>query len=126
MSVENSAPVELALAPQSIPLTVGAGGFLNVSGTRVSLDCVVHAFEEGETPEGIVERYPTLGLADVYQVLAYYLRHPKVVAAYLAEQEKRADEVARRIEKQFGSPAELHARLLGRRRAVNSVDKEKK
>ncbi len=33
-----------------------------IEGTRVSLDSVVYAFLRGESPEGIVESFPTLTL----------------------------------------------------------------
>lgn len=101
--------------PQRVPLTLGAGGTLNVGASRVSFDSVMYAFEEGETPEGIVDRFPSLELADVYQAVAYYLKHTRQVKAYLAEREQSADNFLERCERQFGSSSELRARLLARR-----------
>ena len=39
-------------------------------------------------PEAIAQRYPTATLADIYAVVAYYLRHRQEFEAYLAEREK--------------------------------------
>lgn len=36
---------------------------------------VLRSFQDGATPETIVQRYPTLELADAYTVIAYYLNH---------------------------------------------------
>ena len=56
-----------------------------VAGTRVSLGSVVHAFQQGDSPERILERYPLLGKpARVYGAIAYYLDHQAEIDAYLA------------------------------------------
>lgn len=60
----------------------------------------IRGFQDGATPETIVQRYSTLALPDVYSVLAYYLRHPKEVEEYLARREQKAEEVQQRIESQ--------------------------
>ena len=73
--------------------------------------------QDGATPETIVQRYSTLALADVYAVLAYYLRHPNDVKVYLARREQKAEEVRQRIESQQGDLSEIRARLLTQRRA---------
>jgi uncharacterized protein (DUF433 family) len=62
------------------------GGW-RIEGTRVSLDSVVHEFLGGESPEAIVERYPSLALDQVYGAIAFYLSHRAEVDAYLAEQD---------------------------------------
>jgi hypothetical protein len=68
----------------------------------VLLELVVDAFEDGATPETIVQRYETLDLSDVYAVISYYLRHRQEVAAYLRRREDKAAEVWQKIE---GPPA---------------------
>jgi hypothetical protein len=81
------------------------------------LELVIRAFQDGATPETIVQRYSTLALADVYAVIAYYLRHRSDVEAYLARREHEAEEVQRRIESQQADLNEIRARLLARRQA---------
>jgi Protein of unknown function (DUF433) len=47
-----------------------------VRGTRVTLDAIVIAFHAGATAEEIAQKFPTVTLADVYQVIAHYLNQP--------------------------------------------------
>ena len=86
--------------------------------TRVLVDLVIHAFQDGATPEAIVQRYPTATLADIYAVIAYYLRHREDIEAYLAEREQQAQEVRQRIESNRGALADLRGRSLARQRHV--------
>ena len=80
---------------------------------------VIHAFEDGATPEAIAQRYPAATLfADIYSVLAYYLRHQEEISAYLAKREQKAEEVRKRIESEQQDLAELRKRLLTRQRAA--------
>lgn len=88
----------MTLSTDPVPLLEDASGAVRVGGTRVLLDVVVHAFEDGATPETIVQQFDTLRLSDVYAVIAYYLRHRDEVDAYLERRERQAEEVRRRIE----------------------------
>ena len=99
------------------PLNEDATGALRVGNSRVLLEMVIRAFQDGATPEAIVQRYSTLALPDVYAVLAYYLRHPNEVEEYLARREQKAEEIRERIESQQGDLGEIRARLLTKRRA---------
>jgi uncharacterized protein (DUF433 family) len=96
------------------PLTMLPDGAVRVRGTRVSLDTVIHAFNEGCTPEEITQDFPTLRLADVYAVIAFYLQHPEDVHAYLEERRQKAEEIRRRIEEKC-PPDGFRQRLLDRR-----------
>ncbi len=107
-------PMTLTVHLDPAPLRVDANGDVRVGDTRVLLDLVVRAFEEGAMPETIVARYSTLGLADVYGVLAYYLHHREEVGEYLRWREERAREVRRKIEAQQGDLGDIRARLLAR------------
>jgi uncharacterized protein (DUF433 family) len=64
-----------ALQAQSPPLREDANGALRVGSTRVLLELVIQAFQDGATPEAIVQQYSSLSLPEVYAVIAYYLRH---------------------------------------------------
>lgn len=55
------------------PLYETEQGAVRVRGTRASLDSVIHAYNSGETPEGIVRSFTTLKLRDVYAVITYLL-----------------------------------------------------
>ena len=69
-----------------IPLFTDQDGVIRYS--RVTLDTIVAAFNEGATAEEIAQQYP---LADVYSVIGYYLRHQ--VAAYLTQRQRQSEQV---------------------------------
>jgi uncharacterized protein (DUF433 family) len=60
------------------------GGYF-LKGARVSLDSVVYAFLRGESPEGIAESFPALGLEQIFGALAFYLANREIVDRYLSE-----------------------------------------
>ena len=99
----------------AVPLFDDGQGGLRVTGTRVLLERIVHAFEDGATPEGIVQSYDTLQLADVYAVLTWYLRHKQEVKDYLRKRAKEAEAIRRRIEAKQPDRTELRTRLMARR-----------
>ena len=99
------------------PLREDASGALRVGDSRVLLELVIRAYQDSATPETIVQRYSTLSLSDVYAVIAYYLRHGDEVETYLAQRERKAEEIQRRIESQQSDMSEIRARLLARRQA---------
>jgi uncharacterized protein (DUF433 family) len=106
--------MSLAIRTESPPLQQDASGAVRVGGTRVLLELVIRAFQDGATPETILQRYPTVGLTDAYATVAYYLRHRDEVEAYLADRERQADAVRRRIEARQGDLADVRSRLLAR------------
>lgn len=92
----------LHLVAQALPLRE-AGGTLRIGASNVTLETVLWAFQQGATPEQIADRYPTLDLADVYDVVGYYLRNREQVDAYLLEQERAAEELAEAVRREFPS-----------------------
>lgn len=113
--------MSLTISTESVPLYADAGGVARVGGTRVSLDSVVFAFNEGSTPEEIVQQYTALDLADVYAVIGYYLRHRGEVDEYIAARLAQRDESRREVESRF-DPHGVRARLLARRQKFASAD----
>jgi uncharacterized protein (DUF433 family) len=63
-------------------------GVWRVAGTRVMLDSVVAAFEQGHSPETIAQQYPSLSLESVYGAITYYLANRDEVETYLRHQEE--------------------------------------
>ena len=98
------------------PLRLDKGGVVRVGRTRVTLDSVLAAYLEGESAEGVVERFPTLDLADVHATIAWFLRHRAEAEEYLAEG-RRAERAARAETKRRTPSAALRARLARRSRA---------
>ncbi len=103
--------MSLVIGTESVPLTVDADGVVRITGTRVTLDTVVAAFLDGATAEEIVQRYPTLALADVYSVIGYYLRRKVEVDSYLAERSRIRENIRAENEKRF-APDGVRERLL--------------
>jgi len=99
---------------ENIPLRTDAAGVVRVGNTRVTLDTVVSAFRDGATAEEIVQRYPSLNLADIYHVIGYYLRRTSEIDAYLQKRTSDAEVSRKQNEARF-DPSGVRARLLARR-----------
>jgi len=97
------------------PLHLDADGVMRVGRTRVTLDTVVGAFEDGASPEEIVWAYDSLNLADVYAVIGYYLHNREEVEEYLRARREIAEEV-RRLNEARSPMAGVRERLLARKR----------
>ncbi|MDT4896170.1 MAG: hypothetical protein QOH25_1247 [Acidobacteriota bacterium] len=98
----------------TVPLSQDQAGVLRVTGTRVSLDSIIYAFNEGATPEEIVQQYPTLDLKDVYAVISYYLQNRDEVETYLTQRRAERQELKKDIESRF-DPRGIRERLLARK-----------
>ena len=106
--------MSLVIEAPPVPLKTDAQGVVRVGKTRVPLDTVVYAFNQGASAEEIVLGYPTLELADVYAVVNYYLHNRPEVDAYLSRREAEAARIKEENEKRFPQNG-IRARLLARR-----------
>lgn len=106
----------LAIQSEPLPLRQQPDGTVRVGGTRVLLDVVVGAFGDGASAEDIVEQYPSLDLADVYAVIAYYLKNTGTVDAYMAARRSEADRLRTDIEASTDVRG-IRERVLARREA---------
>jgi uncharacterized protein (DUF433 family) len=110
----------LPLDPEPHPIRIDEGGTVRVGQTRVNLEIVIYAYQDGRSPEDIVESYPTLALADVYASIAYYLRHREAVERYMREEEAAAAEIRKKLEampENAAFRARAQARMAQRQRA---------
>ncbi len=80
-----------------------------VTGTRVSLDSIVHAFKRGDSPETICQNFELLCLEEVYGAIVYYLANYLDIDAYLLRQNEKWAEGKHQAEK---LPADLRNRLM--------------
>lgn len=103
----------------TIPLVESEDDVIRVANTRVRLDTVVYAFNEGYTAEEIVSQYPVLDLTDVYAVVAYYLGNKAIVDQYIAERAERGASIRREIEAKPEYQA-FRQQLLNRRAAMQA------
>ena len=106
--------MSLLIESEPIPLETDTDGVVRVGGTRITLDTIVAAFSQGATAEEITHQYPALNLADVYAVIAYYLRRREAVESYLQHQQKESDNIRKQNESRF-DPNGVRDRLLARR-----------
>ena len=91
-------------ATQNVPLSVASDGTIRIAETRVSLDSVLHHYQQGATAEEIAMRFPALRLADIHSCLAYYLNHQDELDDYVTQRRLAANELERRI---TAEPAQL-------------------
>lgn len=64
-----------------------------IEGTRVSLDSVVYAFLNGESPESIAQNFPLLSLEQVYGAITFYLANRELIDTYLTEGEQEFEKL---------------------------------
>ena len=94
------------------PLIESPDGSVRVTGSRVSLETVVGAFDAGSTAEEIAQQYPSLSLGSIYAVVAYILENRVAVDRYLAGRRQATGALQGEIEAS-SPPNGLRARLLG-------------
>ncbi|MGA1133139.1 MAG: DUF433 domain-containing protein [Prochlorotrichaceae cyanobacterium] len=104
--------MNLVLEREALPLLQDETGAVRVGNSRVLLETVIRAFQDGASPESIVNRYSTLSLSDVYNTIGYYLRHQDAVEAYLSQREQLAESVQQRLFRIQSDLSFIRARLL--------------
>lgn len=90
----------VAIPVINIPLRTDEHGTIRIGKTRIALEVIIAAYQRGDTPQDIIEGFPSLTLAEVYAVIAYYLNDPEAVDTYIQQQDEKAAELRREIETQ--------------------------
>jgi uncharacterized protein (DUF433 family) len=108
--------MNLAIHSEAPPLRPDGTGAIRVGNSRVLLELVLEAHEEGASPREIVARYPTLKLEDVYAVVGYALRHPDDINTYLAAREGEANRMDAKISASQKDLSKLAAQVRSRRK----------
>ena len=106
--------MNVVVSTSEIKLTKTEAGVLRIAGTRVSLDSVIIAFNQGSAPEEIVYDFDSLTLSEVYAAISYYLQHREEVDSYLAERVQQNEQLRDATESRF-NPTGIRERLLARR-----------
>lgn len=74
--------------PTNEYVEVREGGYY-VPHTRIGLDALIHAFRRGDSPEEILQAFPSIGsLAKVYGAITFVLENPQAIETYLSDQER--------------------------------------
>lgn len=68
-----------------------ADGEIRLTGHRIGLYHVVYCYDEGYSVEKIVAHFPTLSLAHVHKVIAFYLENEEEVSAYVSNYRAELD-----------------------------------
>ena len=105
--------MNLVFEPVAPPLKKLNDGSIRVGNSRVTLETVICAYRQYKNAEEIVHSFPTLELADVHAVIAYALRHPSEIDAYMQDVDLEVERIRAEIESKFPSKA-LREKLLER------------
>ena len=89
-----------------------------IANSRVSLDTIVYAFLDGQSPEAIAQSLPVLTLEQVYGSIAFYLAHQSVVETYL--EKAQADFETKRKASRKSDPM-FYQKLVDKRHRVETI-----
>lgn len=78
-------------------------GSWRLCNSRVSLDSIVHAWRDGQSPETIAEEFPTISVEQVYGAIAFYLHNQDEIDRYLSDQDKAWETLQQQSEGQHGA-----------------------
>ncbi|CAN1213180.1 DUF433 domain-containing protein [Tumidithrix helvetica PCC 7403] len=108
--------MSFVLAREVLPLSEDESGAVRIGKSRVLLEIVIRAFQDGASPEAITQKYSTLSLSDVYTVIGYYLRHQEQIEAYLDRREQLAESVRQRLSNIQPDMSLIRSRLFAQQR----------
>lgn len=96
-----------------LPFRQLADGTIRIGNTRVSLETIIDSYRLGQRPEEIHAGFPSVDLADIYALIAYYLKNRAAVEQYLAQQEADSQRILAELAEMPGH-AEKREELLER------------
>lgn len=96
---------------ETVPIRIDADGVWRVGNTRVTVDTIVAAYNEGAAAEEIACQYSSVSLADVYSIISFYLHRQSEVEIYLERRNKQAEKVREENEARFNTVG-IRQRLL--------------
>jgi uncharacterized protein (DUF433 family) len=101
-------------------LTQAPDGEIRLAGHRIGLFHIIHYYNEGHAPEMLVGQYPTLPLALVHKIIAWYLENQTEADQYFiacaAQMARQRDASQKSLD-----IALLRRRLEKQRRAVDGT-----
>ncbi len=107
----------LTISTTPTPLRLDESGAVRIAQTRVLLEMVIEAYQQGYSAEEISLQYDAVSLGDVYATIAYYLAHSAEIEAYLQEVRVEGLALKQRIEGEAGYEEKrraLRQRLMSR------------
>jgi uncharacterized protein (DUF433 family) len=104
--------VNLILERETPPFSEDQSGAIRIGNSRVLLELVIRAFQDGASPEAIMQRYSTLSLSEIYTTIGYYLRHPQEIETYLSQRDQLAESVRQKLSDIQPDLSSIRARIL--------------
>ncbi|HET6851024.1 MAG TPA: DUF433 domain-containing protein [Pyrinomonadaceae bacterium] len=80
------------------PLHQDDRGAIRVIGSRITLDTLMAAYQRGDAVEEIHDGFPSLSLAQIKSVIAWYLTHTSEADEYLAKGDAEEEELIKRLQ----------------------------
>lgn len=68
-----------------------------IAGTGVTVHVIAAHHDMGLTPSELLEAFPHTSMAGIYAALAYYFRHKQQITSEIDDEDRWAEEEARRI-----------------------------
>jgi uncharacterized protein (DUF433 family) len=87
MNMPEPHPPETIPAKATSPYIHVVDGVMRIVGTRVSLDSIVIAYQQGSSPEDIQHDFPGLSIEQIRQAIDYFLANRTEVERYLHSHE---------------------------------------
>ena len=84
---------------EGVPLTQDQDqyGSIRVTGSRVTLDTIVHRYQVGDSVKRIHSGFPTVSVAQIKGILDWYHKHQTEADEYLEEREAENQRILQRI-----------------------------
>ena len=82
---------------EGVPLSQDERGSIRVTGSRVTLDTIVHIYQRGETVEYIHDGFPTVSVAQINAILDWYHQHQAEADEYLEERDAENEKILERL-----------------------------
>jgi uncharacterized protein (DUF433 family) len=106
-----NAPIKFQVT--SPPFRWDEAGGIRIGSSRVTLDSLLDAYQNGSTPEEIAIQYSVLSLEDIYSAIAYYLNHRQELDNYLEQRNQQAQQLRQQLTQKHNL-VDLRQRLLTR------------
>lgn len=92
---------------------IQVNGAYRIGDSRVSLDSVVYAWLQGQSPDTIADNFPVLTLEEVYGAITFYLSNRDAIDEYLRQQKAEFEEMRRKsVEDLRKNRPQLYAKLM--------------
>lgn len=82
--------LQLLIVPMTLPdfLTQEPQGYIHFTGHRIGLHHLLRLYNDGYSPEMLLDYFPTLSLPVIHKAIAFYLENQEEVDRYTAAQQE--------------------------------------